>query len=144
MAEHGTITVEIDATPEELFSIVTDLESYPDWVDNIKAVEVHEYDEDGFPLSSTMTADVKIKTLSYTLSYEYEYPNVVSWVSEPGSDVKHIEGSYRFEPLDSGATSVTYELTIDPGFPVPGFMLRNAQKAIISAALDGLRAQVEG
>ncbi|MBC7644676.1 MAG: SRPBCC family protein [Thermoleophilia bacterium] len=143
MAEHGTVTVELDATPEELFAIVTDLESYPDWVDGIVEVEVLEVADEGLPLSSRMTADVKIRTVSYTLSYEYEYPTVVTWTSEPGGDVKLIEGSYRFEPIDDNTTSVTYELTIDPGFPVPGFMLRSAQKAIIAAALDGLRAQTE-
>jgi ribosome-associated toxin RatA of RatAB toxin-antitoxin module len=141
--EHGTVTVEIAATPEELFAIVTDLDSYPEWVDGVQSVEIHETDDGGLPLRSTMTIDVKVRTVTYTLGYEFEYPTLLSWVSEPGGDVRHIEGSYRFEPLDDNTTSVTYELSIDPGFPVPGFMLRKAQKAIIAAALDGLRAQVE-
>ena len=99
MAEHGSVTVELDATPEELFAIVTDIESYPDWVEGITAAEVLETDDDGLALSSRMTADVKIRTVTYVLNYEYEYPTVVSWTNEPGGDVKLIEGSYRFEHI---------------------------------------------
>lgn len=143
MAEQGTATIEVDASPEELFAIVTDLESYPEWVEGVKAVEIHGTDEAGLPTSSTMTVDVKVRTVTYTLTYEYEYPNVVSWTSEEGGDVRLVEGSYRFDEGDD-ATLVTYDLSIDPGFPVPGFMIRQAQKAIMKAALDGLKRQAEG
>ncbi len=141
----GTQTIEIDASPEELFAIVTDLDSYPDWVDGVKAVEIHELDDNELPLRSTMTLDVAIRTVTYTLGYEYDYPNSVAWACEEGGDIRRIDGSYTFEQEAEGEpTTVTYELTIDPGFPVPGFMLRKAQKAIMNAALKGLKAQAEG
>lgn len=141
----GTQTIEIDASPEELFAIVTDLESYPDWVDGMKHVDVLGVDDNDLPLRSTMTLDVTIRTVTYTLSYEYDYPASVAWTSEEGGDVKRIDGSYTFEQAaDDEPTTVTYELTIDPGFPVPGFMIRKAQKAIMNAALKGLKAQAEG
>jgi ribosome-associated toxin RatA of RatAB toxin-antitoxin module len=143
MAEHGTASIDIAASPEELFAIVTDLESYPDWVEGMKAVEVHDVNDEGFATRATMTVDVKIRTITYTLVYEYEYPEVMSWTSEPGGDVRSIEGSYRFDG-DEDATTVTYELAIDPGFPVPGFMIRQAQKSIMGSALDGLKSQAEG
>jgi hypothetical protein len=57
--------------------------------------------------------------------------------------VKSIEGSYLFEINDAGGTTVTYDLAIDPGFPVPGFLLKRAAKHITSAALDGLKARAE-
>ncbi len=141
----GTQTIEIDASPEELFAIVTDLESYPDWVDGMKDVDVLGTDDNDLPLRSTMTLDVTIRTVTYTLSYEYDYPTSVAWTSEEGGDIKRIDGSYTFEQAaEDEPTTVTYELTIDPGFPVPGFMIRKAQKAIMNAALKGLKSQAEG
>ncbi|MCB0880153.1 MAG: SRPBCC family protein [Thermoleophilia bacterium] len=143
MAHTGTSTIDIDATCEDLMAIVCDLESYPEWVSDVKQVEIHESDAEGRPLSSTMTVDVTIREVTYTLDYSYEGDERMSWKSRPGGDVKHIEGSYTFEINDDGGTTVTYDLAIDPGFPVPGFLLKRAAKHIAAAALDGLKARAE-
>lgn len=143
MAHHGTSSIDVDATAEELFAIVTDLEAYPDWLPDVKAVEVLERDADGRPLASTMTVDVTIREVTYTLDYEYDGVERMAWTSRPGGDVKSIDGSYTFEISDDGGTTVVYDLAIDPGFPVPGFLLKRAAKHITAAALDGLKARAE-
>jgi ribosome-associated toxin RatA of RatAB toxin-antitoxin module len=143
MAHHGTSTIDVDATTEELMAIVCDLDSYPDWVSDVKGVEILETDDSGRPTAATMTVDVTIREVTYTLDYEYDGDERMSWTSRPGGDVKHIEGSYTFEINDDGGTTVTYDLAIDPGFPVPGFLLKRAAKHITAAALDGLKARAE-
>ena len=40
-------------------------------------------------------------------------------------------------------TEVTYEMAIDPGFPVPGFLKRQAEKQIVKGALEDLKKRVE-
>ena len=143
MAHHGTSSIDVDATAEELFAIVADIEAYPEWLPDVKSVEVLERDADGRPLASTMTVDVTIREVTYTLDYEYHGVEKMSWQSRPGGDVKSIEGSYTFEISDDGATTVTYDLSIDPGFPVPGFLLKRAAKHITAAALGGLKQRAE-
>jgi ribosome-associated toxin RatA of RatAB toxin-antitoxin module len=143
MAHHGTSSIDIDASAEELMAIVTDIEAYPDWLPDVKAVEVLERDDAGRPIASTMTVDVTIKEVTYELDYEYDGTERMAWTSRPGGDIKHIEGSYQFAEDDDGATTVTYDLAIDPGFPVPGFLLKRAAKHITTAALDGLKARAE-
>jgi ribosome-associated toxin RatA of RatAB toxin-antitoxin module len=143
MSHHGTSTIDVDATAEELFEIVTDLDAFPEWLSDVKEVEILETDDEGRPLASRMTVDVTIREVTYVLEYEYDYPNTVSWTSRPGGDVKSIEGSYQFEINDEGGTTVTYELAIDPGFPVPGFLLKRAAKHITGAALGGLKERAE-
>ena len=143
MAHHGTSSIEIDASAQELMDIASDVEAYPDWLPDVKAVEVHARDGEGRPTSATMTVDVTIKEVTYTLEYEYDGVDRMAWTSRPGGDVKHIEGSYDFQVNDDGGTTATYDLAIDPGFPVPGFLLKRAAKHITSAALDGLKARAE-
>lgn len=143
MAEHGTATIDIDASAEDLFDIVVDLERYPDWVRGMKQVEIHEVNDEGYPARATMTVDAGVKTFTYTLAYQFDPPNLLSWTSESG-DIRQIDGSYAFAVNDDGGTTVIYELTIDPGFRIPGIMLRKAQRAIMSSALDGLKAHAEG
>ena len=143
MAHHGTSQIDVDATAEELLAIVADVASYPEWLPDVKHVEVLSHDEDGRPTASTMTVDVTIKQVTYTLDYEYEGSERMSWTSRPGGDVKLIAGSYVFEINDDGGTTATYTLEIEPGFPVPGFLLKRAAKHITTAALGGLKARAE-
>jgi len=143
MAHHGKSSIEVDATAEDLFAIVADLDSYPEWLTDIKEVEVLETGADGYPLAAEMVVDVKIREVRYILEYDWNHPDSVSWTSRPGGDVKLIEGSYTFDITDDGATSVVYELAIDPGFPVPGFMVKRAANHITAQALDGLKARAE-
>lgn len=143
MAHSGTSTIDIDASAEELFAIVTDLEAFPEWIPDVKEVEVLGYGDDGYPTASTMRVDVSIREVVYTLDYEYDHPHRVAWTSRPGGDVKLIEGSYEFEVNDDGGTTVTYSLAMDPGFPVPGFLLKRAAKHVTAQALTGLKARAE-
>jgi hypothetical protein len=58
-------------------------------------------------------------------------------------DVKTLEGSYTFNPVD-GATEVVYALSVEPNFTVPGFLRRQAEKQIVTTALRGLRKRATG
>jgi uncharacterized membrane protein len=143
MAYAGTSTIDVDASVEELFDIVTDLDAFPEWLTDVQEVEVLGRDKAGLPTASRMVVDVKIRQVEYVLEYDYDAPNRVSWTTRPGGDVKSIVGSYTFAVNDEGGTTVVYELAMDPGFPVPGFMLKRATKHITGAALDGLKARAE-
>lgn len=144
MAYSGTSEIDVDASQEELFDIVTDLDAFPEWLKDIREVEVLGRDKAGLPTASRMRVDVSIREVEYVLEYTYDAPNRVAWTTRAGGDVKSIVGSYTFEVNDDGTTRVIYELEMDPGFPVPGFLLKRATKHITSAALTGLKARAEG
>lgn len=143
MAHSASSSIDIDATAEEIMAIVSDVEAYPDWLSDIKRVDVLETDDEGRPLAAEMTVDVSIREVTYVLEYEYDGVERMAWTSRPGGDVRHIEGSYTLLINEEGGTTVTYDLTIDPGFPVPGFLLKRAAKHITTVALDGLKARAE-
>jgi ribosome-associated toxin RatA of RatAB toxin-antitoxin module len=47
MAERTFSTLEIDATPEELYDVAADVAVYPEWASGVKEVEVLEVDGEG-------------------------------------------------------------------------------------------------
>ncbi|MCW2973490.1 MAG: cyclase/dehydrase [Thermoleophilia bacterium] len=143
MAYSGTSRIDIDAPLEEVFALATDVEGFGAWIKDIREVEVLGRTKDGLATAARMRVDVSIREVEYILDYEYDRPNGVSWSSRPGGDIKSLEGSYAFEVNDDGGTDVTYTLELDPGFPVPGFLLKRATKHITSAALSGLKARAE-
>ena len=84
-----------------------------------------------------------IKQISYELEYTYDLPYTISWKAVPGTDIKEMEGSYEFRPMEGGGTAIAYALRVAPNFSVPGFLRRQAEKQIVQAALRGLQLRTE-
>jgi ribosome-associated toxin RatA of RatAB toxin-antitoxin module len=134
--------IEISARANDVFDVATDFASYTEWNANITKVEIRQRDDSGRPTKVWMEVDAKLRTISYTLGYDYsDAPNAFSWSLADG-DVKELEGSYAFEQ-SGDVTRVSYEMRIDPGFFVPKLLRRQAERQIARAALEGLKARVE-
>lgn len=142
MAEGTFSTLEIDATPEELYDAAADVAAYPDWASGVKEVEVLDVDPNGQVHRARFVLEGFVKEIQYVLKYTHDRPNVLSWVAEESDDLKMLEGSYQFDPTEDGATEVVYSLTVEPKFIIPGFIKRQAEKQIVTTALRGLRKRV--
>ena len=142
MADTVKDSIDVKASADELFEITTDFDSYPQWNPNIKEAEVKEHDSEGRPSKVWFKVDAKLKVVSYTLAYDYSgAPESFSWKLVDG-DIKALKGSYTFDEFED-VTEVRYEMAIDPGFPVPGFMKKQAEKQIARAALQDLKKRAE-
>lgn len=143
MAEKVKDSIDISATAEQIFQVATDFDSYPEWNASIKKVEIRASDDEGLPTEVWFEVDAKIKTIRYTLEYDYsDAPDSFSWDLKEG-DVKQLNGTYTFDEFND-VTDVTYELAIDPGFRIPNLLKRQAEKQIMSSALKDLKKRVEG
>jgi ribosome-associated toxin RatA of RatAB toxin-antitoxin module len=140
-AESGTESIEIRAFPERILQVVSDIDSYPTWMDEYKEATVLERDEQARPTHAHFEMDTKVKTVRYVLKYSYPGSGVAG-ESEEGGDVKLIKGSYLLSP-SGDVTTVTYQFEMDPGFPVPSFILRRRLKMIVGRTLDELKSRVE-
>jgi uncharacterized membrane protein len=141
----GTVQrIEVSAAPDDVREVALALEAYPEWVTGVKSVVVMEQDEEGRPIVADFVAEAMVKEISYRLRYEYELEDGFSWHAEPGRDIKAMQGSYEFFPVEDGRTEVVYALKVEPAFTVPGFLRRQAEKQIVSNALRGLKRRAEG
>jgi uncharacterized membrane protein len=139
MSEGTFQTLEIDAPAEALYDVAADIGAYPEWATGVKEVEVLELTDDGKVELARFVVEGFVKEIEYVLRYTHDRPNSLSWVAEADSkDVKSLEGSYTFNPMD-GATEVVYALSVEPNFTIPGFLRRQAEKQIVTTALRGLR-----
>ena len=142
MPETVRDTIDARASAAELFEEATDFERYPQWQPNIKKVDIKETDDQGRAKLVTYDVDVVVRKVRYTLAYDYSgAPETFSWQLVDG-DLKALAGSYSFDEFED-VTEVAYELTLDPGFKVPGMLRRQAARAIVATALEGLRKRVE-
>ena len=143
MAEGAVQRIEISAPPRDVFAVLADLPTYPEWITAMRTVEVTSEFEDGLAAQARFEVDAMVKVISYELEYEYDVPNRISWTALPGDDITEMEGSYELHQLDDGCTKVVYALKVDYSFPLPGFLRRQAEKQLVGTALRGLKKRVE-
>lgn len=143
MSDQTSDSVVINATPEEIMVVILDLEAYPEWSDDIKAVEVLSRDDRDRPLEAHFDVDARVARVDYTLRYDHTPTDGVSWSLVEGDVLNQLDGRYLLEARDDHTTKVTYTLEADIAMPVPGFLKKRATRTILSTGLEGLAARVE-
>lgn len=134
-------TIEIPAPPASCFAAITDYESFPRWQQAVVATTVLERYEDGLGRVVEVTADAKLRQVSYRLRYHYDGPGRIWWDFLAGEGVAHIEGEYLLAATAAG-TRATYRLGIDPGVPVPGIVARRVNREVMRRSVEDLRDEV--
>lgn len=141
MAEQTTSSIVIDAAPAEVMQVIADFESYPQWVQGMKRVEVVEQGPERAAQVHFELDQPPIKD-AYDLAYTWDGDREVSWTLVDGKLLKAMEGAYVLRPQGQG-TEVTYRLAVDVAIPMIGMLKRRAEKVIIDTALKGLKKRVE-
>ena len=141
MGERVSDTTTITATREQVLDVVLDLESYPEWAEGMKHVEVTERDDQGRPVLARFVVDARVAEIDYVLRYDHSGDDL-TWRLERGDVVRQLDDRYVFTEHD-GRTDVQYALEVDVTLPVPGFLKKRAAKVILDTGLRGLRQRVE-
>ncbi len=143
----GSASSEIDAPLEEVWAVVEDVLTAPDWQGGLDAMTALEHDADGRPSLVETENDVKVRRIKARVRFRYEGPRRLAWTQERG-DMKSVEGSWELEDLGGGRTRATFTLNADPG-RVLGLLIRGpveaATRAIFVNGRPGeLKRRVEG
>ena len=141
MAEQTTSSIVIDAAPAAVMGVIADFEAYPSWAQGVKKAEPVDAgkrpDQVYFELDASPIKD------AYTLAYDWDGDQGVSWSLVEGKMLKAMDGAYLLEDNGDGSTTVTYELAVDVKIPLLGMIKRKAEKVIIDTALKELKKRVE-
>jgi ribosome-associated toxin RatA of RatAB toxin-antitoxin module len=141
MGQKVSDTARIDAPPETILAVITDMEAYPEWAEGVRTAEVLDTDDEGRPLRTRYEVDAKVVEVRYTLAYTYGEGRV-EWTMVEGETLNQLDGSYVLAPSGS-ATDVTYTIEADVDIPLPGFMKKRAAKQILDQGLRGLKQRAE-
>ena len=133
----GEASREVHVSIADLWEIVEDVATAPDWQEGLNEMRVLEEDAEGRVLCAETVSDAKVKTVKSVVRFSYDEPHRVSWVQEKG-DLKSLEGAWELEEVSDGATRVTYRLEGDPG-RVLGMMVRGPVEDRLREILVGAR-----
>jgi carbon monoxide dehydrogenase subunit G len=142
----GSASAEIEAPLEEVWAIVEDVLTAPEWQGGLVSLTALEHDGDGRPTLVESVSDIKIRQVKTQVRFSYEGPTRLSWSQEKG-DLKSVDGSWELEDLGGGRTRATYALDGDPG-RVLGMLIRGpveaaARAMLVNARPGELKARVE-
>jgi carbon monoxide dehydrogenase subunit G len=143
----GTADVEIEAPIEQVWAVVEDVLTAPEWQGGLVEVSALERDGEGRPTLVESVSDIKVRRVTTQVRFSYDPPARLSWSQETG-DLKSVEGSWALEDLGGGRTRATYTLDGDPG-RVLGMIIRGpveaaARAMLVNARPGELKARVEG
>jgi ribosome-associated toxin RatA of RatAB toxin-antitoxin module len=142
MRERTEATTFIRARPETVLEVVGAFEEYPEWIAEIKRVEVRSRDASGRGREVFFAAQTPLGKAEYTLEYTWDDAgHRLSW-RYLGGTVRDISGEYRLDPEPDG-TRLTYRLQVDVGIRIPGLVRRQLERMVMRAALDGLKKRAE-
>jgi ribosome-associated toxin RatA of RatAB toxin-antitoxin module len=143
VTDQTTEKIVVSAPPAAVYEVAADIERYPDWVSDIKAVNVDERDGLGRPHRVTFRTAAFGRSTKYTLEYDYSSaPQVIAWRQVEGDLTTMLDGSYSFGATNGG-TEVTYHLEAGLRVPIPTFIKTRAQGRIQATALRELKTRAE-
>lgn len=143
----GTANAEIEAPIEQVWAVVENVLTAPEWQGGLVEVSALEHDSEGRPTLVESESDIKVRRVKTQVRFSYEPPTRLSWVQEKG-DLRSVEGSWALDDLGGGRTRATYTLDGDPG-RVLGMIIRGpveaaARAMLVNARPGELKERVEG
>ena len=143
----GSASAEIDAALDEVWAIVEDVLTAPEWQGGLISMGALESDREGRATLVETENDIKVRKVRTHVRFSYAGPELLSWKQEKG-DLKSVEGSWKLEDLGDGRTRATYTLDADPGRMI-GMLIRGPVESVIRSMLVNarpgeLKERVEG
>ena len=136
-ARHST---EIDATPEQVLSVIADFPSYKDFIPEIEDCILVKETETHWDVRFTLKL---VKRFRYVLRMDKSNPNAIRWKLLEGM-FKSNDGGWDLEPIDGGKrTRATYFIDINVGMFVPSSIMRNAVSRSLPDTVQRFKDETE-
>ncbi|MGN6872672.1 MAG: type II toxin-antitoxin system RatA family toxin [Solirubrobacteraceae bacterium] len=134
----GSSTAEIHAPLDQVWALVQDVESAPDWQGGLKSMHALDRDEEGRAIRCEAETDAKVRTVKSVVRFTYDGPQRLTWTQEKG-DLKSVNGSWELEDLGGDRTRATYSIEADLGRTL-GMLVRGPIVDVLRHMLAGARA----
>ena len=143
MSDQTTSSIVIAAEPSAVMEVIGDFPAYPQWATGVKKADVVAEGPEGWAEQVYFVLDVSPIKDEYTLAYEWDGYDAVTWTLVEGKMLRSLDGAYLLKDLGNGSTEVTYRLSLDVSIPLIGMLKRKGEKILIDTALKGLKKRVE-
>lgn len=133
-------SIMIDGGIDEVYEIAKDMESYPEFMENVISVEVIEREN-----NQTITAwetEVKGKKLSWKERDTFDFENNRIYYEQIEGDLKKFTGEWRFENV-AEQTQVVLTVDFKFGIPMLASVLNPVLKKKVASNLKSMLAAIK-
>jgi hypothetical protein len=138
------LAAEVDAAPAAIWDVLKACEVAPEYVPNVVSCKKLEELDGGRAELFVQT----IKPIFFMPTFEHVFrldytPYMRIDVNRVSGPIAHMQGSWWLVPQDNGRTLLVYELALDPGMPIPRFMVRSTLKRDLPKVIAAVRERAE-
>jgi ribosome-associated toxin RatA of RatAB toxin-antitoxin module len=142
----GSSTADIDASLQDVWALVQDVERAPEWQGGLKDNEALERDDEGRAMVVESETDAKVRSVRSIVRFTYDAPTKLSWTQEKG-ELKSVVGSWVLQDLGDGRTRATYDLEVELGrmlgLVIRGPLVDALRGMLVSARAGELKKAME-
>ena len=138
------LAAEVDAPATAIWDVLKACEIAPEYVPNVQSCRRLEELDGGRAELFVQT----IKPVFFLPTFEHEFrldytPYSRIDVNRVSGPIAHMQGTWWLLPEDNGRILLVYELALDPGMPIPRFLVRATLKRDLPKVLAAVRARAE-
>ncbi|MFN3199858.1 MAG: type II toxin-antitoxin system RatA family toxin [Bradymonadia bacterium] len=127
-------SIEIDATPEQVYDVIVDFERYPSFVPNQSGARIVKQEENRWEVEFELQI---VKRLTYNLKLTGVPGKSLRWQLVRGDMMKKNDGGWTLEELPGGRTKATYDIEV----AVKGFVPKAISTKLVATTLpENLKA----
>ena len=131
----GERTWTVEASVEEVYAVIADVERYPEWHPFFATVDVEDRDGEDRVETARCTHPTHVATLTTEITFTYE-PGAEVRARRESGDMKDVDGRFLVDVRDK-VTVVTHKLLVDPGMKL-GLLLRGpVEEKVRNSVLNG-------
>jgi ribosome-associated toxin RatA of RatAB toxin-antitoxin module len=138
------LAVEVAAPATAIWDVLKACEIAPEYVPNVQSCKKLEQLDGG-------RADLFVQTIKpvfFLPTFEHVFrldytPYTRIDVNRVSGPIAHMQGTWWLVPEDNGRILLVYELALDPGMPIPRFMVRATLKRDLPKVITAVRDRAE-
>lgn len=143
-AATAEVALRIDADPETIFEILKACEVSPEYAPHVERCESLEVVDGG--RGELFVQEVKpaffLPSFEHVFRLDYEPFERID-VSRVSGPLDHMEGSWNLVDQDDGSTLLLHRLAVNPGMPIPRFIVRARLNNDLPEVLAEVRRRAE-
>ena len=144
--ERGVYTVlarfSVDQSTSIALTVLTDYEQIPRFMPGVRASTVLEHTAGHTVVEQEAVASIMMFSKRVHLVLEIdEHFDSLRFRDRCGRSFAQYEGAWRVS-AENGHTTITYELTADPSFDIPGFVIKRLLRRDSAQMIDRLKREI--
>lgn len=138
------LAAEVDAPATAIWDVLKACEIAPEYVPNVQSCTKLEELDGGRAELFVQT----VKPVFFLPTFEHEFrldytPYSRIDVNRVSGPIAHMQGTWWLLPEDNGRILLVYELALDPGMPIPRFLVRATLKRDLPKVITAVRERAE-